>query len=228
MGYNRVQMTSCYDFVQPLQEKYLLFVYKTEDWEEIVVQVQDTQGIVGNYVACMVIKNQIGNQYRQAMEDASIGEAMREEIETWYRTKVRDYRNFKQFRKGFMKNHWGTKEESVMKSELQDNSKKKHIIKLIDKTKNFDDLVKTLKAHDKCEKDRKRVDEHFKPIQNGNKEDEEPKKDVDKEININNVDIRRDAENDNPNGGNGVFEKQHYLATKANVISLSNENGFDA
>ncbi|KAF5279116.1 hypothetical protein FQA39_LY05794 [Lamprigera yunnana] len=42
----------------------------------------------------------------------------------------------------------------------------------------------------------------------GNKEDEELEKNVDKEININNVDIRRDAENDNPNGGNGIKEEK--------------------
>ncbi|KAF5272674.1 hypothetical protein FQA39_LY07701 [Lamprigera yunnana] len=65
-----------------------------------------------------VIKKQIGNQYDQAMEDAIIREAMRGETDTWYRTKIGEYRNFKQFRKGFMKNYWGTKEESVMKSEL--------------------------------------------------------------------------------------------------------------
>ncbi|KAF5298853.1 hypothetical protein FQA39_LY11665 [Lamprigera yunnana] len=65
-----------------------------------------------------VIKKQIGNQHGQAMEDAVIREAMKRETETWYRTKVGEYRNFKQFRKVLIKNYWGTKEESVMKSEL--------------------------------------------------------------------------------------------------------------
>ncbi|KAF5274618.1 hypothetical protein FQA39_LY07230 [Lamprigera yunnana] len=76
------------------------------------VYVQELQ----TYLA--VIKKQIGNQYDQAMEDAIIREAMKGETETWYRIKVGEYRNFKQFRKGFMKNYWGTKEESVMKSKL--------------------------------------------------------------------------------------------------------------
>ncbi|KAF5289895.1 hypothetical protein FQA39_LY14957 [Lamprigera yunnana] len=126
-----------------------------------------------------VIKKQIGNQYGQAMEDAIIKEAMRGETETWYRTKVGKYRNFKQFRKGFMKNYWGMKEESVMKSELYGTKfshslrldeitivhilavqfeKKIHNKVIIDETKNFDDLVKILKAHHQCERGRKRLD----------------------------------------------------------------------
>ncbi|KAF5294303.1 hypothetical protein FQA39_LY13447 [Lamprigera yunnana] len=113
--------------------------------------------------------------------DAIIREAMRGATETWYRTKVGEYRNFKQFRKEFMKNYWGTKKESVMKSELYgtkfshslmqleeklDKSTVVHILAgqfeeeihnkdMIDETKNFDDLVKILTAHDRCKKDRK-------------------------------------------------------------------------
>ncbi|KAF5298930.1 hypothetical protein FQA39_LY11647 [Lamprigera yunnana] len=41
----------------------------------------------------------------------------------------------------------------------------------------------------------------------GNKEDEELQNNVDKEININNVNIRRDAESGNPNGMNGIKEE---------------------
>ncbi|KAF5280235.1 hypothetical protein FQA39_LY18095 [Lamprigera yunnana] len=59
-----------------------------------------------------VIKKQIRNQYDESMEDAIMKEAIRGETETWYRTEVGEYRNFKQFWNGFTKNYWGRMEES--------------------------------------------------------------------------------------------------------------------
>ncbi|KAF5277635.1 hypothetical protein FQA39_LY06128 [Lamprigera yunnana] len=107
-------------------------------------------------------------------EDAIIREAMRGETETEYRTK------YQAIWKGFMKNYSGIKEKSVMKIELYgtklnhssrqlekkvDDRTIVHIVSgqfeeeihnkvIIDETKKFDELVKILKAHDHCERDR--------------------------------------------------------------------------
>ncbi|KAF5277621.1 hypothetical protein FQA39_LY06114 [Lamprigera yunnana] len=111
-------------------------------------------------------------------------EAMRGETETWYRTKVGEYRNFKQFWKGFMKNYWGTKEELVMKSKLYGTkfsqslrvSREEYVLnkiiffkqleeKLLNKVriievKKFDEVVRILEIHYQCGKDGVRNDGH--------------------------------------------------------------------
>ncbi|KAF5293791.1 hypothetical protein FQA39_LY03276 [Lamprigera yunnana] len=56
-----------------------------------------------------------------------------------------------------------------------------------------------------------------------NKEEEEPERNMNKEININNVNIRRDAENDNPIGENGKKEEMSgNINTKYGYESESN------
>ncbi|KAF5285888.1 hypothetical protein FQA39_LY04349 [Lamprigera yunnana] len=94
-------------------KKYVEVDSKMEEMQE---QVDNNSGKINGICEDLkeqkreiVIKKQIGNQDDHAMEDAIIREAVRGEPETWYRTKVREYRNFKQFRKGFMKNYRGTK-----------------------------------------------------------------------------------------------------------------------
>ncbi|KAF5275606.1 hypothetical protein FQA39_LY06718 [Lamprigera yunnana] len=90
-----------------------------------------------------VIKKQIGNQYDQAMEDAIIREAMKGETETWYRIKQLEEKL----------------DEStivhILAGQFEENV---HNKVMFDETKNFDDLVQILKAHDQCERDRKRFD----------------------------------------------------------------------
>ncbi|KAF5297035.1 hypothetical protein FQA39_LY12249 [Lamprigera yunnana] len=143
------------------------------------------------------IKKQIGNEYDQAMEDAIIREAMRGETKRLYRTKIGEYKNFREFRKGFMRNYWGTKEESVMNNELYGSKFSRilgisreeyalnkiylfkqlkedidertivHILAgqleveiqnkiMMDETKNFDELLRILNAHDQCERGREK------------------------------------------------------------------------
>ncbi|KAF5269103.1 hypothetical protein FQA39_LY08773 [Lamprigera yunnana] len=81
--------------------------------------------------------------------------------------KEREYISFQESRKGFMRNYWGIKEESVMKSELYGtkfNHSLRHLQEelqnkvMIIETKKFDELEKILKAGDHCERDRKRDD----------------------------------------------------------------------
>ncbi|KAF5294664.1 hypothetical protein FQA39_LY02796 [Lamprigera yunnana] len=118
-------------------------------------------------VEAKVIKKQIRNQYDQAMEDAIIREAMRGETETWYRTKVGEYRNFRQFWNGFMRNYWKTKEESVIKSELY-GTKFSHSLRQLEEellnkvriteVKKFDEVVRILETHYQCGKDGVRND----------------------------------------------------------------------
>ncbi|KAF5297040.1 hypothetical protein FQA39_LY12254 [Lamprigera yunnana] len=81
--------------------------------EDLKVQKREIENYIEEKIK--IGNEAIGYQYDQ---DAIIKEATRGETETWYKTKVGEYRNFKQFWKGFIKNYWGTKEESVMKSEL--------------------------------------------------------------------------------------------------------------
>ncbi|KAF5294288.1 hypothetical protein FQA39_LY13432 [Lamprigera yunnana] len=90
------------------------------------------------------------------MEDAIIREALKGETEVWYRKKVGEYRNFKQFRKGFMKNYWGMKEESVIKSKLC-GTKFNHSLRqleeeVLNKVKKVDEVVRILEIHYECEK----------------------------------------------------------------------------
>ncbi|KAF5284319.1 hypothetical protein FQA39_LY04612 [Lamprigera yunnana] len=67
-----------------------------------------------------------------------------------------EYRNFQEPQKGFMKNYWGIKEESVMKSELYE-TKFNHSLRqlkeeLLNKVriievKKFDEVVRILEIH---------------------------------------------------------------------------------
>ncbi|KAF5301809.1 hypothetical protein FQA39_LY10594 [Lamprigera yunnana] len=93
-----------------------------------------------------------------------------------------EYRNFQEPQKGFMKNYWGIKEESVIKSELYGTkfnhslraSRKEYVLnkiiffkqleeELLNKVritgvKKFDDVVRILEIHYQCRKDGVRND----------------------------------------------------------------------
>ncbi|KAF5305103.1 hypothetical protein FQA39_LY09365 [Lamprigera yunnana] len=81
--------------------------------------------------------------------------------------KDREYRNFQELQKGFMKNYWGIKEESVMKSELY-GTKCKHSLKQVEEellnkfriieVKKFDEVMRILEIHYQCRMDGVRND----------------------------------------------------------------------
>ncbi|KAF5284312.1 hypothetical protein FQA39_LY04605 [Lamprigera yunnana] len=104
-----------------------------------------------------VIKRQIGNQYDQSMEAA---EAMRGETETRYKTKLLEEK---------------IDERTIFHILPKKFEEEIHNKVMIDKTKNFDDLVKILKTHDKCEWGRKRVDgnKYYNRSHNNNYQNEQ-------------------------------------------------------
>ncbi|KAF5293792.1 hypothetical protein FQA39_LY03277 [Lamprigera yunnana] len=105
-----------------------------------------------------VIKKQIGNQFDQAMEDAIIREAMRGETETCHSLRVSREEYALNIIYLFKQLEENVDEKTIVHILAGQFEEETHIKVMIDETKNFDDLVKILKAHDQCEKDRKRVD----------------------------------------------------------------------
>ncbi|KAF5306119.1 hypothetical protein FQA39_LY09097 [Lamprigera yunnana] len=83
------------------------------------------------------------------------------------RTEKENIVNFKEPQKGFMKNYWGIKEESVMKSELY-GTKFNHSLRQLEQellnkdriieVKKFDEVVRRLEIHYQCGKDGLRND----------------------------------------------------------------------
>ncbi|KAF5285966.1 hypothetical protein FQA39_LY16477 [Lamprigera yunnana] len=74
-----------------------------------------------------------------------------------------EYRDFQESWKEFMKNYWETKEESMMKSELYGTKFNRSLRQLeeelqnkvrIIEVKKFNQLIRILKVHYQCERDR--------------------------------------------------------------------------
>ncbi|KAF5271736.1 hypothetical protein FQA39_LY08059 [Lamprigera yunnana] len=138
------------------ENNYIEFVCKMV---EITEQVDNNSGHINNN--CKDLKEQSKEIVDNVEEKTKIVNKM-----TMNYTEG-EYRNFQEPEKGFMKNYWGIKEESVMKGELY-GTKFNHSLRQLEEellykvriieVKKFDEMVRILEIHYQCGKDGVRND----------------------------------------------------------------------